>query len=237
MEKTLKAAKYMLNDYKKGLVIFYGVMTGLMALAVYSTLRLLSEATGDITVGGFDSATVVFMFIAAMNSFKVNFKFLQANNVSRKTFFKAASIVFLSVSVFMALIEASANKLLTLIIPYQGTVRQLYNTDSFAANLTWALALTFLAASMGWFITILYYNCSKVMKTLVSLSPVFLVILITLLNRLTGGAVSEAIVDFFTVILGFSSSNPYIAVISYLISAVVFMALSYMLIRRVPIKD
>jgi hypothetical protein len=237
MNNTLKVSKYLFNDFKKALVIFYGIIFAVAIFMVTLFTTTISNGDGQVSIGGFGFSAFIFMFVSGLNCFKANFKFLQANNISRKKFYYANVITLLSVSAFMALIDTTITKILKLMMPYESMVEQLYKNDFFFSSFMWSFALFAFVASTGWFISMLYYRCDKLMKTVISFVPVLIIILLVMLNNLTKGAMGTAIIRFFTVTLGFTNNNPYIAALSFFIACAGALGLCYLLVRRITIKD
>ena len=237
MNNTLKVSKYLFHDFKKALVIFYGIIFAISILMIALYLNVISKVEGNVSIGGFGFSAFIFLFVSGLNCFKINFKFLQANNISRRTFFVANIITLISISAFMALVDTIITKVLKLIMPYESVVEQLYKNEVFFTNVIWSFALFALVASAGWCITMLYYRCNNLMKTLISFAPVLIFILLVMLNNLVNGAMGIAIIKFFTVVLGFTSNNPYIAALSFFIACAGIFGLCYLLIRKIAIKD
>jgi len=199
--------------------------------------NIIRQEDGKAIFGGFGFSAFIFMFVSGLNCFKANFKFLQANNISRKRFYSANIITLISISAFMALIDTAMTNIIKLIMPYESILDQLYKNDFFFSNFMWSFALFALAASAGWCITMLYYRCDKLMKTVVSFAPVLVLILFFVINNLTKGAMAMAIIKFLTVALGFTNNNPYMAALSFFITSAGTFGLCYLLIRRITIKD
>ena len=237
MNRILAVSKYLIKDMSKAMLVFYAVIITLSTIMVGSFVAINNNSSGNVSFGGFGFSAVIFLFIAAMNSFKVNFKFMLANNVTRKSFFAAALLGLGGMAAVMSLLDFISDRILKTMIPYVGLFEGLYKNNSLAANLLWTFALLLFAACWGWLITILYYWCSKLMKTVISILPVLIVILLGILNERVGGAISTAVVRFLTVSLGFVDYNAYIAVLSFMIGSLILGGLSYLLIRRMPIKD
>jgi len=161
-----------------------------------------------------------------------------ANNVSRKRFYLGNIIAIASLAAFMALIEVILNNVLKAMLPYMSTFEQLYIKDFFLADFAWSFGLYMLLASLGWIITMIYYRSNKLMKTVVSLVPVFVIVLGAIINNLVDGAITRALGRFFSAALGFSyGKNAYIAFLSFIIGTLGVLALSFLLIRRMPLKD
>ncbi len=237
MNNILKVSKYQLRDFKAAMIIYYGIILAISAIIIISYFTFVSNPDGNGHFSGFGSSALIFMFISGLNCFKSNFKFMQANNVSRKRFFLANIVTLILVSAFMALLNSVLSNVLSRIIPYRDIFEQIYQKHFILADLTWFFSLFTFATSLGWFITMLYYKCNSLMKTIVSLSPIFVIALIITLNYITDGASTRGISRFFTSTLGLTNNNPYIAVLSFLTGFVVMTALSWLLLRRMPIKE
>jgi hypothetical protein len=237
MNNTLKVSKYLFQDFKKAMQIFYAIIFAIAILLVMLNMRIIDQGTTRANFGGFGFAAVIFLFISGLNCFTINFKFLQANNISRKRFYYANILTLTSVSAFMALIDTVMTQVLKSVLPYNSLFEQLYKGDFFFADFMWSFALFILNASMGWCIIMLYYKCNKLLRTVISLAPILIIILLIMLNNVVMGAIGEAIIEFLTVALGFSNNNPYMAVLSFFIATAGVFGLCYLLIRRMPIKE
>ncbi|OGO76853.1 MAG: hypothetical protein A2Y23_08160 [Clostridiales bacterium GWB2_37_7] len=237
MNNTLKVSKYLFHDFKKAMMIFYAIIFSIAIILVFLNLKLVSQEISRARFGGFGFTVFIFLFVSGLNCFKTSFRFMQANNISRKRFYYANIITLVTISAFMALIDTTMTNVIKLMLPYNSLLEQLYKNDFFFSNFIWSFALFTLAASAGWCITMLYYKCGKLMKTVVSLAPVLIIILLAMLNNLVKGAIGTAIIKFLTVALGFNNNNPYMAVFSFLIASAGAFGLCYLLIQRMPIKE
>ena len=138
----------------------------------------------------------------------------------------------------MAAVDVILSNAMKLAVPYQGLFEQMYKKDFFFADFTWNFGLYFFAASLGWFITMLYYRCGKFMKTVISIVPFLLFILLSVVNSRANGALGRAATEFFGAALGFSFNyNSYMAVLSFVVGTAAIFALCFLLIRRAPVKD
>lgn len=237
MNSTLKVSKYLFRDFKKALVIFYGIIFAIVILMAALYFSIISKESGSAGFGGFGFSAFIFLFVAGLNCFKANFKFLQANNIPRKRFYYANIITLISISALMAFIDTTMTRILRLILPYENMVEQLYKNDFFFSSFMWSFALFVLVASTGWCITMLYYRCDKLMKTVISFAPVLVIILFFMINNLTKGAMGIAVIKFLTMALGFNNNNPYMAALTFFIAAAGAFGLCYLLIRKITIKD
>jgi hypothetical protein len=237
MNNTLKVSRYLFRDFRKGMMIFYAIILAIIILMVALYFNVISPGDGYANFSGFGLSAFIFLFVSGLNCFKVNFKFLQANNISRKRFYSANIVALITVSAIMALIDTAMTNILKLMIPYESILEQLYRNGAIFTNFMWSFALFILAVSTGWCITMLYYKSDKLMKTVISFAPVLIIVLLVMLNNLVRGAIGTAIVRFLTLALGFGNNNPYMAVLSFFIAAAGALGLCYLLIRRMPIKD
>ena len=111
MNKTFKIVRWQLWGTKNSLIIFYSILIAIVILFV------LLNNSGILVFGGNDDkgntgefnglgiASMIFLFIAGLNYFKEDFKFLQANNISRFMQYKTTIISFLILTASMALIS------------------------------------------------------------------------------------------------------------------------------------
>jgi hypothetical protein len=237
MNNTLRVSKYLFRDFKKGMLIFYGIILTIVVFLAFLYFYVIDQDAGKVHFGGFGFSAFIFIFVSALNSFKANFRFLQANNISRKKYYIANIITLISIAAFMALIDTAITNIIKFMMPYESVVEQLYKNDFIFTNFMWSFTLLILAASTGWGITMLYYRCDNLIKTIISLAPALLVVLLIMLNNLVHGAIGIAIIKFFTVALGFNNNNPFMAALSFFIASAGAFGLCYLLIRRITIKD
>jgi hypothetical protein len=234
MNTTFKVTKYQLNNAYKGIVVFY-VIIFTVALA---TVVMSNKIGGKVTFGGLGIATVIFLIIAGLDWFKTNFKFLMANNVSRKEFYKGSIAAMATVAAFMALVDTIVSIILSRAIPYESMFMQLYGKSNKPAEFFWSFGLYTFVVCLGWLIAIVYYRANGAMKVVVFASPFIIVTLFGQIDRLAGGAMGLALMAFVNKAMGFAyNNNSYIAVLIFLIAAAVLLMLGLMGVRRAPVKD
>ncbi|TCT15479.1 hypothetical protein EDC18_103184 [Natranaerovirga pectinivora] len=231
-KSNIKSAKYLGFSFKNSIGIFYLIVVGLALLASFSTARVVS-AGGQANSGGFESATVIFLFIAGL-TFKEDFKFLIANNVTRKKFFVSNNLAYIGVAVFMTSVDLILGFSYNLIGPYHSMFGQIYTTNALGINFLWAFSLNLLALHAGWFITLLYYRANHIMKLIVCVAPVALFFFMMYLLR-----TFPVLSDFVQFILGIEmpTFNPYTPVGTFLIGAFILSCLSFVVIRKMPLND
>lgn len=237
MNKTLKASKYMINDFKTGLTIFYGILLAISALMIYFYFAYLDGPNNNASMGGFEASSIIFIFISGLNCFKANFKFLQANNVSRRSYYQATIITLAAVAVFMSACDILLAQSLGRIIPYETMYNEIYKNTNIFSQFIYSTALLAFFGAAGWFITMLYYKCNKVMKAVISILPAAVLLIAIKWNESTGGVVSRAIVKLVNFAFGFASYNSYAAAFSFLVLFAATCGLCYLLVRKMTIKE
>ncbi len=237
MNKTLKVSKYIFMDYKKAILIFYTIILLICGMMIAVYMNLDSNAQANMNFAGFGTSALTFIFVAGLNSFKSNYKFMQANNISRKRFFVASIITVMLVSALMAFVDVALNNLLNQIVPIESTYEQLYNNNSFLGDFLWSFALFAFTGGLGFFITILYYKCNKLMKVVISFAPILTIIILVTLDSMVNNVIGKTLLNFMSNAMGIQSGNSYIAVFSILVCFAVFSSLCYLLLRRISIKD
>lgn len=231
MSNIMTIAKYQFTAKLNALLIFYGILTGIVALGMLTTGR-----AGVASFSGFEITGGVFLFILGLNSFRSMFRFAQATNISRKTFYWGTLLGLLILATFMAISAQMFAVVVDTFITYESLYEQLY-PESLVAEFIWSFSLFVLAAYGGWFVTMLYYRSNPAMKTVISMSPVFALILLTYAHRRSGYTLLAALINFTAKVLGLIDINAYYAVASFSVLAVIAAFFTFLLIRRAPIND
>lgn len=234
MNSILKVTKYQIHDFKKSVIIFYSIIL----LISFALTVAVSKSPEEVSFGGMEMASAIFLFVAGLNCFKANFKFMLANNVPRKRFYLGNTIALVSVAAFMALLDAILNNVFVLNLHYEGVVLQLYKNSSFFAGFLWSFGLNTLFVCLGWFITMLYYRCNKVMKIVISIAPILIINLFQYIDWVSGGLRGRAVADFLNKVMGFAyNNNVYVGALSLLVGAAAIVSISFLLIRNAIAKD
>jgi len=235
MNGILKVARFQLRDQRNAIVIFYGIIISLATMAVIAMRR---DTTGNSSIGGLGLTSVIFIFILGLNCFTTAFKFMQANNVSRRRFFIANVLALSAISLFLALVDTTLGSILSRVVTYSGMTEQLYGTVSVVPEILWSFTFATLAAHVGWLISMIYYRSNKLQKIVVSLSPLVALMAGLYFNRRTAGAFGTSITRFLGTVLGLlNGRNPYIASLSFAVASAITAGLCFMLVRRAPVKD
>ena len=237
--------KYQLNDIKKPILVFYLVIACLFALVYLGVATtLISVKPGfnmdsKYRISGFEFNTIVFLFVCGLNMFRETFRLSMQNGVPRKTIWTGTVLTFLTVGGGMALIDTVICFVaVNFITPQFGLrVGGLYELMYEERSIRNSMAQNFLegfllniclytaALAIGYFFTIGYYRMNKIAKIIVSIGvPVFIIIVLPILITRVYGDTCP-------------SERYYYDIGSGLLVSAVFLGLTYLMIRKVPIKD
>ncbi len=244
---NFKAAhKYQLNEYKKSVMIYYLVV--FLVIIFFGVAISIGEEGNFQGTGGLEMATVIFLFVVGLNSFKETFLMLIQNGISRKTMFLsrigASGILCTVMMVIDRIIINGIGKLAGENPRFQlvGFYEQAYfersgelgflqrNMEGILYTLCFYLA----SVAVGYFITSAYYRMNKAFKIAVSVGvPVSFFFIMPIVDlAITEGRISRFIGYVVGTIFGMDKEHPYNFIVACLISTIVFYGLSWLLIRK-----
>lgn len=246
MNKSLKITKMNIIDILKATSIFYCILlitlVGLFAIGAISN--------GNSSVSGLEFASMIFIFVCGLNSFKENFYFAQSNNVSRKSFISGIIVSAFPVAIFMSIIDLIINRVMNLFIVsptiYDMGYTAFINFDSVAINNEWiqindfitiinTILLSFVlycfAYILGIVINMIYFRCNAIMKIAVSVigGGVLMICLSSDLNYGLFRVLKRA--------LGIKTQNVYLCILSCIVMFIILASCSYSLIKTAEIKE
>lgn len=238
---VLKVFHYQLSSSKKALAIYYGVF--LLIYFVFSIITLFASKSSHINfnINGFDFCSFIFLFAFSLNSFTSNFKIMHSNGVSRYTFYKGYLLSIFPITALVAFLNILVNKLYSSVlidnslysIIYLGGKPYNYVEAPFFPNLIWSFAALSTTAILGWMLCIIYYRSNTLVKILVS---TILVIQLPLLDFIFSSPAGNGFSHFLSTIFGITSGNSYIGAVTLAVIFAIFSFVSYVLIRRAPVK-
>jgi hypothetical protein len=202
---------------------------------------------------GIEAATVIFVFISGLCSFKEAFLMLMQNGISRRTFFLGRIITVLSVALTMALIDQiiiiaskAVSGLTDNIIESRSLFEQLYHTKasgmSFAgstlSSFVFAFSLYLCFMSAGYLITLIFYRLNKAGKLVIGIGvPVGLFTVLPIFDLIAaGGRISAAIYHFIAFAFGLETHQLANALITCIVAFFLLSGLSWLLVRRAPVR-
>lgn len=236
-------------DHKKSILIFYLVIVALNCVAnVSSVIAFHGEINGSGTavVGG-EFATMVFLFVVGLCTFKETFLLSIQNGSSRKTLFTAKLLTMASVAAIMSLADTilylilNAFQSFTHVNTYAYRGYELFFMNSHGENpvllqiksffLEFLIALAVMAA--GYLITILFYRLNKAGKVAVSVGvPMLFMFGFPLLDYITAGSFTR----FFAKVSVYAFGTPPHMFISCFIIFAIASGLAFLLVRKAVVR-
>lgn len=234
--------KYNLSEMKNSILIFYGIIAAIIVLSCFLTTVMSVNVSG----GGMELASAIFLFVCGLNSFKQNYLFLSTNGITRKTQFYGFFISSSTVAVLMGAIDTIyANTLYELMdnntlfnILFEGFVKEASRPLTIIMGFVCNVVLYLSVMTLGYFITTLYYRMSKALKIIVSVGvPAWFLIILPLL--IESSSKMSKWIDEITNSLKFlyNGNNPAIGALFLLALTAILGGLSFLLVRRAPVKQ
>ncbi len=255
--------KYQLENFRKPILIFYLVIACVIALICLSVRTTLTDSetvmamTSMFQISGFELNTILYLFVCGLNMFRETFRLSMQNGVTRQKVWSGTVLSFLTVGGGMALIDTGIRLAAIYFIKplfdisIGGLYESLYGEpgarnieistvqsafEGFLLN----ICLYTAALAIGYFITIGYYRMNKIAKIIVSIGvPGFFTIILPILIAILSNAdPSERYYHAARIALsGSNYDNPFFGMGFGLVISAVFLGLTYLMVRRTPIKD
>lgn len=247
---NIKAAlKYQLEDHKKSIIIFYITILSVYLIIITSIWGVSKNVQISGNINGMGIATAIFLFISGLCSFKENFFMLGQNGVSRKTIFESRVIVNIIVALGMAIIDkviwtvfvaiADSTEGLEFATLFETAYGNGLNIKSILlknlADIWFNLLVSLVCLFIGYFITLMFYRLSKAGRAIVGAGvPVFITVVLPIIDSaLAGGRIGKFLWDFAVFTMG--TFDRFI--ISSIVFSAVFAALSWVLMRKAPVRQ
>ncbi|MBU3154164.1 hypothetical protein [Clostridium estertheticum] len=241
---SYKLAKYNIKSSLRSIIIFYCIF---IAVILFITIN----STG-ISISGIEFSSMIFLFVMGLNLFKESFYFSQANNIPRIDYFKSLVITILPIALVMSIIDVILNRIYNIFVvcptlydmaygnfprfhDYADTWIQNNSIQILIGTATFLIALYIIAFAIGLLITMIFYKYNKTMKILIFLSPIAIQAIgeSVIYNFPEFGEKSGAFIDN---ILGISTRNSYICVITFICLFIITMFFVYILVRKAVVK-
>lgn len=240
-------SRYLMRDMLTSVVWFYGIM-----LAIY-ILGYLAIAIGGIngSISGMEFASIIFLFVLGLNSFRENFGMLLQNGVSRKTMFVCRMLTFGAVALLVAVINLALGAIIgalpasnaQLELSFFGTsfYFSAYGVSGAAGtllSLLFSFSLLFMVLTLGYCITTLFYRLSPIGKAILATSvPIGLSIVLPLVDHyFFGDNISRIIGRFIVFAFGLNGGSPWMPVITFFMASALFAFFGWLLTRRATVK-
>lgn len=249
--------KYQIGDQKKSFFIFWIIMCGLLVLtfiasmiliAVYGSFDSNNDSATQIVTPFYGyyifvaSVCGIYLFFSSIGSFKENFLMMQQNSVSRKSMFVARletigimSLIMTVCGLVFYYLTWAVLRIMFMIEGSQDTMALSFAEPNSNAILTLVETLCgfLLLMAIGYFITVLFYRLNKTGKILV---PILVCVLLAVFSTLSSIFASAPIILALERFWILCSSSMGAQIISQFCFAAAFMLVSWLLIRRAPVK-
>lgn len=241
--KSKQGAQYYLYDQSRAVGIYFVVV-----LLVLIAALIISHATGArVTTGGLEMGGFIFLFVLGLNAYKPQLRLFVQSGLSRRTLWLSFLLCAAAVSVVMTVMHV----LFVLIFGQSLRVTlfftnlyEMLSTDAARVSLIgvlWTLLANLSLMTLGFCISTAYYRMAKPVKVLVSVGvPVLLFVVMP---------IAELLFDWFegfsaiwkayawAMGLGFGTTHPLRAAGSMAVFSAVMAGLSYLLLRRAPLRE
>lgn len=263
--KLKQTCHYLFRDCRGALIVFYFVIFCVCVLTLLGAGGFSLLVGGEVyaNFAGMELASLIFLFVVGLCSFGENFAMLSQNGVTRRTFFAGSLLVQATIALGMALVDRGICMLLKFIIshsaayiapPLEGAARmevwslfdlffrsEYFYTDPPAPGLGTlipAIGLYFLALAIGFFIVIMYNRLSKGGIIAVSVGvPVTLVIVLPLLDAaILGGVLQNGASRVLVWAFRLAADAPVLSLGCTMLIVAMIYALSWLMLRRLPMK-
>jgi hypothetical protein len=246
--KIKSIIKYNISSLKNSIAIYYTIFITVCLASVFLSRN------ANISSSGIEISSGIFLFVAGLNLFKENFYFMKSNNVSRKDFLYGTALSMIPVVISMSIIDIIINRIYNIFMKCPtiydmaygniGNGKWYHSFDWVQSNSIITLFNTFVlqaticlaTISLGFLITIIYYKCNKFMKVVVSIVPVAIIILLNVLVTVNPN-INSSMGKVIATIFGLNIQNSYVAVLTFIISFIIFIAISRLLTRKAIIKQ
>jgi hypothetical protein len=200
-------------------------------------------------------SSCVFLLVSGIVTAKGTFKFTQANNLTRKTYFLGTLLTVPMIAGIMACIDAILYRLFALFMTSMSAFDMDYDGAVIfekASAVTWHPINTFAAISSAffWQLTLyasvfilgmlfgsILYRSNRVVKIVLAIAPVLLFMFVFNTSSLLPDTFWSSVGSFFKAAFGLNNGNSYMAVLSFTVLFCVFSGIAWLFIRRMTIKE
>ncbi len=245
--KLKNAILYRIYDNRKALIIFYiAIVSILLLVYVPSMITNTKNHSSSGRVEGMEMASIIFLFVLGLNSFKESFRMFMQNGMSRRTILKSFLFSAVIISFSMAVIDRIINIVFRVLFASLGSINYISLFQRvpgipskgllfFLSTILLSFFAYAAAMMLGYFITTMYYRMNKSLKLIVSIGvPGFLFMLLPIIDySLFKGAIFSGMKRVLT----FSFGNFLMIIVSCIVLYAVFAALSWLLVKKVVVKE
>ena len=239
--------KYQVKDHLKSIAAFYAILAAIVALSFFiSNAEQYADAANNFT--GNDVASIFFLFIAGLCTFKEPFLFFMQNNIPRVSLLKGKLLTAFSICAIVASVSSVLSAFLHSKPEFSSLSIYYYAFSSHTEKIPFILKLienffaTFFLSMcfymFGYFITILYYRMNSRTKAIFSVfAPLTLFLVIPAIDSiLLSNAIANFLVKLTMSLSGIPSQNPYILILSTAAASALITSVCWFMVRRIPVN-
>ena len=229
--------KYLIWQQGKSYLIYFGIIFVIVHLGLLLTLCI--DTNGSF--GGMEMGTVIFMMISGIVFYRESLALSMQNGISRKTFFMALILGFITISV----LAAAGDSIINIIGNTYEKHTKMFQIHSFIdVNLLYPtiflmdFTMYITVSSLGVLIGALLYRLNRILKIIIPLSlwlifQIGSVIILFIDFKFADNKIIEAFLKF---IQWLEESVYHLTAVLPCI-AVLLTAIAFLFVRRVPLND
>lgn len=244
--------KYLVCQSGKSYLIFFGVILAIVHIGLLITVSL--DSNGGI--GGMEMATLTYMLVSGVLIYRESLMVSMQNGISRKTFFIGSILTFITISIIASAGDVVINLLGNTYekncnMVYDSMYEQFFMKGIYDDNVMVTPALSeyfkiFLldsvmyitVSTIGLAVSVIYYRLSKAMKIIVPIAFIFICqILSVVIPYIDYNFFDSKIMNKVIPCMKWIVESNYHLMAVIACAAVLFIFISYLFIRRVPLND
>lgn len=249
--KSFKLAQFECRSALMSMGVYYGIYIFVMIF-----LTVINRINGEkMSFTSLEISSCVFLLVSGIVTAKGTFKFTQANNLSRKTYFWGTVLTVPMIAGIMACVDAVLYRLFDLFLNsmsafdmvYHGAVifdktaavtwHPINTLASISSAFFWQLTLYASVFMLGMLIGSVLYRSSRVIKIVLAVLPALVLMFGLNVTPLLPPAFWNSVVDFLKAALGLNNGNSYMAALSFTVLFAAYSGIAWLFIRRMTIKE
>ena len=244
--------KYLICQQGKSYLIYFGIIFVIVHLGLFLTVSL--DSSGGI--GGMEMTTLIFMLVSGIVIYKESLSVSLQNGISRRTFFIASMLIFITISLIAACGDILINVLGN---TYEKNYNMMYDSmyeqmfmrefnDEWIINipvlsdypkmfmLNFAMYITM--SVFGFLINAVLYRLIKALKIIIPIGIYIILQTLTIIVPVIDYKFFDSkVINAFTDFMGWLHESVSHVSVVLLCLAVIFSAVTFLFIRRVPLND
>ena len=248
--------RYQMVDHKKSIIAFY-ITILLVFIFLLTTMGISihnNDGTTTASFSGINLFTAIFLFVAALSSYRETLGMMIQNGVSRRTMFFGRILTTVSLALIMATIDILLSLIFEVLasiisdnLTYISIYKSLYSVRAMEVSTFQIYVESFMFSffmylaymAVGYLITTIFYRLNKTGRVLLASGlPVSVFVLIPILDSVVAdGRIGKLFIEFLDIALGLTKQIPYYSMISSTLALILLSALSWLFIRKANVRE